>query len=325
MLSVLYALMRQKTIVALDYSDSFVKMVVLSVGASGYRLVCADSVPLERDIVVENRIIKLEEMTEVVDSLLKKHKIKNKKLGFVIPSQDTTVKLIPYDNNFVTQLTYQSDEVIFNVLQDSAEQLISYSSDDIYLDYSLVPASDDSEMIRLVGVHKERAADYQNLAEMLKMQAEVLTVDAYLLADFFREFYSVNAPLTKNECYAVIGLDQRSTQIHFLNHHDIVIQDARNLGIEISGEEYINMIVPWLMRNFQMYDVSHREYTIKKVFVYGEMAHTEGLLQSLVEYIGQLPEIVNPFEFIEILDASIEIDNPAQYLVATTLAMREAI
>lgn len=325
MLSLLYALKRHTTVVAVDYSDVIVKMVVLATNKVGYRLMCADSYVLESGIVVEGRIIKMEKLVEAIQCLIERNKIKNTKFAFVVPFQDITVKTIPYDNNFIAQLTYESDETIFSVLEETADQLISYSSDDIYIDYDFVPANDGTELVRLVGIHKDRALDYENLASMLKVEAEVLAVDAYLLSDYFTEIYVDQEPLKQKQCYAVIGLDAKSNQIHFLQHQNIIMQDSRNIGIELEGEEYMNMVVPWLMRNFQMYDVSHRDIEIKKIFIYGEMAGIEGLVQTIAEYTGKLAEIINPFETIEVLDASIEIENPASYVIATALATREVI
>ena len=318
MLSLLLSKYKTKTVVAIEWSDAFLRIVLLKKKGSNYTLLTADSEALTTDCISHGKITDFVKFCEILLILLKRNRIKNNYAGFVLNASDTIIKKNSYNSRL------SPDQINSAILLD-VEQYVSYSIDDTYLDYELMgrPHKGKKQEALVVVTHKSNVEQYYKIAKMSNLKPEVLDIDHYVLQRFLKYFYQNNLP--PNRCYLMIGLNTGSYKIHFLTQDAVYFSNQKSLENLDGDEDYLNAMLPWLSRNIQMFQVEHKNRAFNNILIYGDKAEIASLENRIAVHTSMNADVINPFENIAHDQGITKIKHPASYVLALGLATREIV
>ena len=94
MWSLLLSKYTTKTVVAIEWSDAFLRIALLNKKGRDYTLLNADSEALTSACISHGKIIDFVQFCEILLILLKRNHIKNTYAGFVLNTSDTIIKKI---------------------------------------------------------------------------------------------------------------------------------------------------------------------------------------------------------------------------------------
>ena len=318
MLSLLLSKYKTKTVVAIEWSDAFLRIVLLKKKGCHYTLLTADSEVLSEDCIAHGKIIDFVKFCEILLILLKRNRVKDNYAGFVLNASDTIIK----KNSYNSTLTPRQ---IHNAILLDVEQYVSYSLDDTCLDYELMdrPHKDKKQDALVIVTHKNNVEQYYKIAKMSNLKPEILDIDHYVLQRFLKYFHQKNLP--PNNCYLMIGLNAGSYKIHLLKEDAIYFSNQKSLGHIDNDEDYLNTMLPWLSRNVQMFQVEHKNIIFNNILIYGDKAEIASLEDRIAEYTAINAKVINPFENLMYDQKTTKIKHPASYVLTLGLATREIV
>ena len=175
---------KPRTVVGIDWSDKFLKLVCLNKSAKGYALVAADRYELDAGVVEHGKIIDYAVMAESSLILLKRAGIKNRHAAFALSSVNAIIKIITVDDTIKPEHLYE--QILLDI-----EQHIAYNPDDAYVDYQLLGPSKtpNKNDVFFIATHKEHVAQYFKLSNMCKLIPDILDVDSYVWQRFLMQLY----------------------------------------------------------------------------------------------------------------------------------------
>lgn len=316
MWSLLLSKYTTKTVVAIEWSDAFLRIALLKKKGRDYTLLNADSEALTSACISHGKIIDFVQFCEILLILLKRNHIKNTYAGFVLNTSDTIIKKNSYNSKLNS--TQLHNAILLDVVQ-----YISYDINDACWDYECVERSDTTQSALVVITHKHNVEQYYKIAQMTNLKPEVLDIDNYVLQRFLKYFYQKNLP--RNSCYLMIGLNTGSYNIHFVNSDTVYFSNQKSLENISGDEDYINTLLPWLSRNIQMFQVEHKNILFNNILIYGDKAEIESLEDSVTEHTSMNANVINPFENIAHNQDINKIQSPASYVLTLGLATRELV
>ncbi|WP_018299042.1 type IV pilus biogenesis protein PilM [Fangia hongkongensis] len=307
----------EKRIVAIEWSNAFLRIAQLSKSTSGYQLIAVDAAALGNECVSNGQIVDYAEFAETLIDLLKRNNIQTHYAGFVLAQGNTIIKGVRYDKSL-------SAKGLYDALLLDMQKHISQGAEDTYFDYQLLGDSmqEGKQDVLLIAAHKSDVEPFEKIARMCHLLPEVLDIDSYLLRRFLQVLYPMD--LQENSCVALVGLNTFSYKIHFLDENEIYFNDQKALGVNLNDEEYINSLIPWFARNIQMFEVGHSDIQLKRLFLYGERVEIERLIDNLKEQTEIEIEILDPFKHISLNNKTLP-QCPESYVLTLALATREVI
>ncbi|WP_119343592.1 type IV pilus biogenesis protein PilM [Facilibium subflavum] len=311
---------KSQTVIAIEWSNAFLRIAILSKKNGGYALELADSQAFEKPCVDDNgQIVDYTAFAQILWHLFKKHRIKHQYAGFLIPATETIIKEIDFD------IALDQSQIYDNILSH-LERYIAYSVEDTYLDCQVIDQDQtkDKQTVLLVAAHKDHVTRYEKLAKLCRLSPEVLDIDSYALQRFIRLLYKVE--LAKQHCFVLVGLDTSSYKIHFLDQDRIYYSDQKRLGTQLNDQEYVEIMLPWLLRNLQIFDVNHKNLQFDKIIIYGEKAEIDTLESSIHEFTQKVIEVLDPFTtLLNCAQRPYAIEHPSSYVLTLALATRQVM
>ncbi|WP_192877923.1 type IV pilus biogenesis protein PilM [Fastidiosibacter lacustris] len=316
MLSFLLSRLQSRTLIAIDWSDRYLRIVVLKKKAIGqYVLEVADCEVLEAGIIENNQIIDFATVAETLIDLLKRNKVKSKKVGFVLSSTNVISKTIQIDKGLnETQL---KDAILLDF-----NKYVSYPVEDTFFDFKLIPQSDStSQALLLIAAHKDHIEQYQRLAKICRLSIEVIDVDSYVLQRYMQIFH-----VSYNEDYNVlVCLNYKRFKIHIFDNDNIYLAEHKSVSASLNEEDYLNTLSAWLIRNLQMFDVSNKGKKLERLMLYGDRVEIDNLTQVVKDFTGLEAIMINPFTHLLNMNQAQQIKHGAGYVLTVGLATREGI
>lgn len=309
---------RTKLVLAVEWSGFALRIVVLEKHSNGYSLLLADSTELQATCVdYHGQVVNYVQFAETLILLLKRNCVKNRHAAFILEHGKVIVKLVQYDRRF-------NDQQIRDALFLDLEKHVSSRVEDTCFDYQPLQqrAKSAQQDVLLVAAHRNKVRQYEKIAKVCHLVPEVLDVDSYVLQRFLCQLYPTE--FRENTCVAFVGLNTYSYSVYFLNQQETYFSEQKNLLGSLSNDVYLTTLMPWLVRNIQMFEVGYSRLTLCKVLLYGEKAAIEDLQLRLAQQIGKTLEVVNPFQYL-INGEQKTTDNPSSYLLAVGLATREVV
>ncbi|WP_440617198.1 type IV pilus biogenesis protein PilM [Cysteiniphilum sp. 6C5] len=317
-LSYMMTRLKNKGLVAIDWSDYFLRIVVLRKKNQGYELIAADSAELEHGMIENGQIIDFAEVAESLIGLLKRNKIKHKQAAFVINGANVISKRLRFDEGLNDAQIHDEIVIDFN-------KHVSYPPEETFYDFEIQRKEESANVskqeVLFIAAHKDQIAQYQQLAQICRLRLEIIDIDNYVLQRFVEIFY----PEEKQDCWALICLNFKRFKLHILDENQIYLSEQKTISGGLSEAEYLNALNAWLMRNMQMFEVSNRGKKLKKIVLYGDRVEIENIIVSFKEMMQLDVVILDPFAHLENSQVAADIEHKASYLLTIALATRPEV
>ena len=167
-------------LVGLDIGSAFVKAAEIKASKKGSSLHRFGILPVPEGMITEGRITDMEGLAEIIRSLFKTQKIKEKNVAVSTGGQSVVIKTISTPK--------VSDEELHKNIRSEAEQYIPYDIDDVNIDYQILGESEYSAEqmnVLLVAVRKDLVAEYVDVIQMAGLNPVIIDVDAFALQNVF--------------------------------------------------------------------------------------------------------------------------------------------
>ncbi|WP_440683378.1 type IV pilus biogenesis protein PilM [Cysteiniphilum halobium] len=317
-LSYMMTRLKSKGLVAVDWSDYFLRIVVLRKKTQGYELVAADSAELEHGMIENGQIVDFAGVAESLLELLKRHKIKHKQAAFVVNGANIISKRLRFDEELTEAQIH--DEIVLDF-----NKHVSYPPEETFYDFEVQTkeegANTRKQEVLFIAAHKDQIAQYEQLAKICRLRLEVIDIDNYVLQRFVEIFY----PEEKQDCWALICLNFKRFKLHILDENQIYFSEQKTISAGLSEAEYLNALNAWLMRNMQMFEVSNRGKKPQKIVLYGDHVEINNIIVSFKEMMQLDVTILDPFTQLNNAQVALDIKHKASYLLTIALATRPEV
>ncbi|WP_119327717.1 type IV pilus biogenesis protein PilM [Cysteiniphilum halobium] len=317
-LSYMMTRLKSKGLVAVDWSDYFLRIVVLRKKTQGYELVAADSAELEHGMIENGQIVDFAGVAESLLELLKRHKIKHKQAAFVVNGANIISKRLRFDEELTEAQIH--DEIVLDF-----NKHVSYPPEETFYDFEVQTKEEEAntrkQEVLFIAAHKDQIAQYEQLAKICRLRLEVIDIDNYVLQRFVEIFY----PEEKQDCWALICLNFKRFKLHILDENQIYFSEQKTISAGLSEAEYLNAVNAWLMRNMQMFEVSNRGKKPQKIVLYGDHVEIDNIIVSFKEMMQLDVTILDPFTQLNNAQVALDIKHKASYLLTIALATRPEV
>lgn len=319
LLSYLISRLKSRGLVAIDWSDCFLHVVVLRKKADRqYALIVADSAELKCGVIENGQIIDFAEVAESLLVLLKRNKIKHKKVVFVLNSDSVITKRLRFDEGL-------TESQVHNELMLDFDKHVSYPLEETFYDFELQTKSENigatKQEVTFIAAHKDQIGQYQQLARLCRLTVEVIDVDSYALQRYVEIFY----PEDKSQCWALICLNHKRFKLHIFDDVHIYATEHKSVSVDLDDGDYLNTLSAWLMRNLQMFEVSNPGKNLDKVVLYGDRVEIDNLSQIFRETMQLEVLILDPFIKLSNSNQTTKVKHKASYLLVVGLATRSEV
>lgn len=341
---------KNELVVGIDIGSHAIKVCQLKRTSAGYSLVAIGSTVLPEGAVEDGTLNDPETVSEVLSSLLKNLKIKNKKIGFSISGYSVIVKKV--------NLAVMDDEQLEEHIMAEAEQYIPFDIEDVYLDFQdLKTTQKDSDRtdVMLVAAKKEIVDDYLDMFETLNLNPVIVDVDGFAFENSFEH----NSPEAQNVALIDIGASKMNINIlaqgisvvardiivgsrqlteQIQNLYDIEVGEAEKIKLgsvpvetmqEDIEEIYSSTCTQWVLevkKAIDLYHANNPDQPLTRLILSGGGAKVAGLADFLAQETELEVELFNPFNHIKINQKKIDPNYlesiGPEMAIATGIALR---
>ena len=343
----------KKKIFALDIGSYSIKFVELKSLKKGYQLVNLASVPLPPEAIVDGALMDTGAIVDAIRNLISSAGVKAGDVAVSVSGHSVIIKKIT--------LPAMTENELADSIQWEAEQYIPFDIADVNLDFQILGpnAVDQTQIdVLLVAAKKEIIDDYTAVIAEAGLNAVVIDIDAFAA----QNMVEVNYPAEEGEVVATVNIGAELSNINIVkdgvslftrdvanggNQFTEEIQkrfgvsyedaDAAKLGGEVEGvdadevkealQEVSGLLSSEIARTIDFFMATNPEDSVRRAYVCGGGAKTEGLDKSIADKLGVPVEVVNPFSAINYNEKNFDpdyIDDVApSFGVAVGLALRK--
>lgn len=326
--SVFNNLIASKSIIGIDIGISSIKVCEMSKGVGGgYTLIGFASEVLSEAAIIEDEIQKIEEITEVIASLLKRLGTKSRHFCLGLQGPRTMTKRFEIPDG-------SKDEVEDNILWE-AEQYITFGSDHAEISHQEIEKKDNGNVdVLIAAVNIDMAKSFISAAESTGLKVKIVDLGVLALSNIFEVIkkgdkallsktnliidfgaqstkmvlYKDNAPLLTKEVNigSVLATEeiQRVMGVSYFEAEDLKmsIDEDGNLPEEV--KEIIwrvnERIIDEIKKTINFFNSTSGGEKIHQIFVTGGGSLVEGILDVLQEETTVDTTYLEPFEKIKI-------------------------
>jgi len=309
-------------LVGLDIGSSFIKVAELKISKKGKILKKFGVAQVPSGAIVEGRVIDKRGVANIIRTLFKSQKIKEKNVAISTGGHSVVIKTI-------TTAKVPGKE-LHTTIHSEAEQYIPYDIDDVNIDYQILGESEfslDQMNVLLVAVKKDLVAEYIDLLSLAGLTPSIIDVDTFAL----QNIYEVLPDSDPETVTLLVDVGASKTSLNILKGNislmmrdnvsgtDQILEELSG-QLDISIEEAENMVSAgnpdqkdsktiaeishhiansWcseICEAVDTFQTSNKEKKVEKIVLSGGGGFVEGFLDSLkselnVEVVG-----INPFE-----------------------------
>lgn len=342
----------KKKIFALDIGSYSIKLVELKSSKKGYQLVNLASVPLPPEAIVDGALMDTGVIVDAIRNLISSAGVKGGDVAVSVSGHSVIIKKI--------SLPAMTENELAGSIQWEAEQYIPFDIADVNLDFQILgPNSADQAQIDvlLVAAKKEIIDDYTAVIAEAGLNAVVIDVDAFAV----QNMVEISYPAEEGEVVATVNVGAELSNINIIkdgvslftrdvanggNQFTEEIQkrfgvsyenaDAAKAGGEVEGvnadevkeilQEVSGLLSSEIARTIDFFMATNPEDSVRKAYVCGGGAKTEGLDKLLADKLAVPVQIVNPFNAISCNEKNFDPeyleDVAPSFGVAVGLALR---
>ncbi len=348
---------KSKHLVGLDIGSSSVKVFQLKESGGAFQLIHMDVRSIDPEVIVDGTVMDAERVVSTIQEIYRDNRIKVKDVALSVSGISVIVKKI--------NLPVMTEEELDESIQWEAEQYIPFDIEDVNIDYQIlrpIEENGNKQMeVLLVAVKKDKINEYTSLVEEAGLRPVVVDVDAFALENM----YEINYEINRNEAVALVDIGAGLMNINIIQNgmpsftRDISIggnqfteaiqkefginfEDAETVkrGKDLEGVAYQDVIpilesvthdiASEILRSFDFYraTASLNKEPVARVMISGGCAKMKGFREYLAGHLGVEVEILNPFQNIEILEGTFDMDRILEIAptaaVGIGLALRRA-
>jgi type IV pilus assembly protein PilM len=336
-------LLKQDHLIGLDIGSRSIKVADIVQGSNGLALKHFGMEPLPADTISEGVIEEPGVVVAAIRRLIADLKIKEKKVAISVSGYSVIIKKIV--------LAKMSEEELSQTIQFEAEQYIPFDVQDVNIDFHILGDSDQNPNqmnVMLVAAKKGVVDVYLDILTRSRLIPAVIDVDAFALENAFETNYlledgetmlvdiganKMNISVLKEGVSALtrdvaMGGEQITREI--ASEFDLSFEkaEAAKLGtpndkVSPGALEHIRTrcVSQWcneVRRAIDFFYSTYADSEIKRIFLSGGAARTEGLIELLAVETSVDVELFNPFN-----ELSVEVKHPDPDLL--TVAPQAAI
>jgi len=207
-------------LVGLDIGAAFVKVAELKTTKKGRALNKFGIAKVPEGMIQEGRINDMEGLAEIIRSLFKLHKIKEKNVALSTGGHSVVIKTI-------TTSKVPDGELHKNIRAE-AEQYIPYDINDVNIDYQILGDSEYSAEqmnVLLVAVRQDLVDEYVELINMAGLKPVIIDVDTFALQNVYEVLPDVN----HERITLLLDVGASKTSVNILqDKNSILMRDMTN-------------------------------------------------------------------------------------------------
>ncbi len=344
---------KKDLVLGIDIGSYSVKICQLARSGKKYQILALGSAILPDEAVSDGSLEDAEEVSKVINLLIKNLKLKNRKVAFSISGYSVIVKKI--------NIAAMSRPELEAHIDSEAEQYIPFDIDDVYLDYQdLHTAGSGNDMtdVMLVAAKKDVVDRYIEMLAGLKLTTKIVDVDSFA----FENAYEFNYYGHDNVALIDIGASKMNINI-LSNGISVVARDvligsnhltdeiADNLGIEFEEAEEVKLGIrqvpeeqdsiedafstictKWVLeikKAIDIYQANNPSAPVERIVLGGGGSKVVGLTDFLAQETGLKVERFNPFANLDFnskkMDAAYLKSIGPEMAIATGIALRSSV
>ena len=316
----MFGLGKAKNLVGLDIGSSAVKAVELRKKGNTYELVNLGIEPLGQDTVVDGAIMDALSVSSAIEKIFNDNRIKTRNVATSVSGHSVIVKRVT--------VGAETDEELYNAIPYEAQQHIPFDMTDVNLSYqSLGPSpSGKGTDVMLVAVKREKILNHTNVLSQAGKIPTVVDYDGFAVYNAFEVNYEVppdqmaallnigasimnivigrgGNPLFTRD--VSVGGNQYTDTLQ--KELDLSFEDAERLkqGLEIPNVTPDERFPPAFRdrnppagnpEDLRFLPQTTSTENIQHVYISGETAKIEGLLDQLKAEFNIPVEAINPFQ-----------------------------
>ena len=201
------AIAKKNTLVGLDIGSCSIKLVEIDHGKQGMTLKNFGVIGLPPDSIVEGYIKEREIVSSAIKDLFKNLKVRNKNVATAVSGFPVIIKRIT--------MASMKERELDAMIHEEAEQYIPFDINEVYLDFHVLAAGDESTEagereededrmeVVVVAAKKDIIDDQINLLKIAGLNLSAMDVDAFALQNSFE--ISANEDEAKG-CFALVNV-----------------------------------------------------------------------------------------------------------------------
>ena len=204
----------------LDIGAAFVKVAELKTTKKGRTLDKFGIAKVPEGMIQEGRIADMEGVAEIIRSLFKSQKIKEKNVALSTGGHSVIIKSI--------STSKVPDGELHRNIRAEAEQYIPYDMDDVNIDYQILGDSEYSAEqmnVLLVAVKQDLVDEYVELIHMAGLNPVIIDVDAFALQNIYETLPDVD----HGRITLLLDVGASKTSVNILqNNYSMMMRDMTN-------------------------------------------------------------------------------------------------
>lgn len=320
----------EKSVVGLDIGSSAVKVCELNKSRSGVALVSIGIEPLAPDTVVDGAIMDANSVSDAIQKLFQKQKIKNQRVATAVSGHSVICKKISVPS--------MTDEELAESIHWEAEQHIPFDISDVNLDYQVLKSSNPAALdVLLVAVKKDKIWNHTQALVQSGKTPTIVDFDAFAVQNAYETNYEPPSTL----CVGLLNIGASVMNINIVkngeslftrdvsiggNQYTDVFQKELNLSFEeaerikcsrnpagpdeknrrVMIQSVSEVLLSEIHKTFDFFRASPSGEPIQRVYVSGGCARIDGLLEYLRGKLGISIEELDPFRKIQIDSARVD-------------------
>ena len=197
-------------LVGLDIGSAFVKVAELKISKKGNSLQKFGVAPVPNGVIEEGRIADKDRLADIIRTLFKSHKIREKNVAISTGGHSVVVKTISTPT--------VDEKELHQTIRAEAEQYIPYDIDDVNIDYQILGESEFSSEqmnVLLVAVKKDLVAEYMDLIQSAGLNPSIIDVDTFALQNIFETLPDQDP----EEVVLLVDVGASKTSLNILKDH----------------------------------------------------------------------------------------------------------
>jgi type IV pilus assembly protein PilM len=201
---------KKKNVVGLDVGSNSIKLVELTEGKSGHKLLNLGISPLPPEAIVDGALMDSVTIIDTIRELINTSKVKTKDIVTSISGHSVIVKKIT--------LPYMTDAELEESIKWEAERYIPFDINDVNIDFQTFgsnPENPEVMDIVLVAAKKDIINDYVSVIMEAGLNPVIIDIDAFALENML----AINYEIGKGEVVAVANIGASTTNINILRNN----------------------------------------------------------------------------------------------------------
>ncbi|WP_319573994.1 type IV pilus assembly protein PilM [uncultured Desulfobacter sp.] len=207
-------------LVGLDIGAALVKVAELKTTKKGSTLHKFGIAQVPEGMIQDGRIVDMEGLAEIIRSLFKSQKIKEKNVALSTGGHSVVIKTI--------STSKVPDEELHRNIRAEAEQYIPYDINDVNIDYQVLGDSEYSTEqmnVLLVAVRQDLVDEYVELIHMAGLNPVIIDVDTFALQNVYETLPDVN----HERITLLLDVGASKTSVNILqNNNSMMMRDMTN-------------------------------------------------------------------------------------------------